>query len=219
MADNLDKHGHQDPEYVLSSRAYDKFVESVRANLEEFDALDERYSVAPQAKSLPDDSEWKNVGPDLGGLMAEALGAYAIWRTTPHESGEVSWSSRRGHDVVATDDGTPKRIDVKRAWRDRAPEGHFYCAPLAKNVPIASKENVDSFALVLLNDSDLEWRYTQEADGAVTLQAKAKPSEVYLIGLQDAARLNASNEIKPDGKAMARWIVREAAVAGFRIRP
>src|SRR5689334_1520738 len=95
-----DKYGRQDPEYTLSSDAYTMFVEGVRANLREFDALNERYGVTQQENTLPGDNEWENVGPNLGGLMAEALGAFAIWQTTPHEDGEVSWPARQGHDVV-----------------------------------------------------------------------------------------------------------------------
>ena len=171
------------------------------------------------AASLPGSSEWANVGPDLGGVLAEAAGAFAVWLTTPAATGEVSWPSGRGHDVVATVDGAEHRIDVKRAWRAGAPAGFFFCAPLSAVFAAADRTSVDDFALVLLDRADVSWTFDRTAAGEVTLQARARPAEVYRVPLADARRLAASGDIGRDGSAVARWKVREAAVASYRIPP
>ncbi|MEU4243111.1 hypothetical protein [Actinoplanes sp. NPDC026619] len=216
MTNNLDRHGHGDPEYTLPPAAVDQLVQGMRENLDAYDALSGKYGIESQIEKLPSDSEWKDAGPSLGGLMAEAIGAFAIWQSTSGD-GDVGWPSGRGYDVVTTVKDETRRIDVKRSWRKGAPVGYFFCAPLSANAFVTTRSNVETFALVLLDNKDLEWVYQLTEAGEVVLQAKAKPSEIYLVPYLEAVRLAGTGDIAPDGGSVARWKVKEDSVTSYRI--
>ena len=66
--------------------------------------------------TTPSDNSWFDVGPGLGGVAAEAVCAYEMWRAASRDM-DVSWVSGYGHDVeVATSDG--RTVRVNRAWED-----------------------------------------------------------------------------------------------------
>ncbi len=79
-------------------------------------------------------NEWSDVGPNLGGVVAEALCAYEVWRAASSDS-DVIWVSGHGHDVeVRGPDGRAVRINAKRAWRRGAPPDFLDCSPLSNLV-------------------------------------------------------------------------------------
>ena len=76
--------------------------------------------------------DWLNVGPHMGGVAAEALCAYEVWRTASEEM-DVLWVSGHGHDVgIRTPGGGTVRIDAKRAWGRGLPKMEVLTPPIWK---------------------------------------------------------------------------------------
>jgi hypothetical protein len=167
------------------------------------------------AADQPDDTAWV-AGPNLGGLLAEAVGAYAIWRAVPAD-GTTDWRSGKGADVLVQQPTVTgvQRINVKRAWRAGAPVGQLFCAPLTTKT-LAEITTVDIYALVVLEDDEMSWEYRQLPDGTVKLEAHVSSAEIYYLPFVDAVANHLAGTLRPHGNSKGRWVVSEASLANCR---
>jgi len=150
--------------------------------------------------------------------MAEAVGAYAVWRALPADAmdAKADWSSGEGYDIVTTYRGNQCRINAKVAWRYAAPAGKLYCSPITIPKSKDGKPKVDVFALVVLEYDDFWFQYDQLPEGTVKLEAEARSDEIYYLPVAKAVTMLANGDLHPHGKSTARWIISESALTGYR---
>jgi hypothetical protein len=150
--------------------------------------------------------------------MAEAVGAYAVWRALPTDTmdSKVGWPSGEGYDIVTTYRGKQCRINTKVAWRYGAPTGKLYCAPITIPKSKDGKPKLDVFALVVLEYNDLWFQYDQLPDETVKLEAEAKSDEIYYLSVAKVITMLANGDLHPHGRSTARWIILESALTGYR---
>ncbi len=152
---------------------------------------------------------WADVGPNLGGVAAEALCAYELWRAASNDY-DVDWVSGYGHDIeVRNAAGRTIRVNAKRAWQRGAPPDHLECSPLHPS----DGRPLDAFALVVLEDEHIKTTYTSPGSGRIELQVSACSDTIFYLPAARLQALTDSGDVELVSRGKSR--VRLPAVASL----